>query len=203
MCLIEASWLVQLIFGDPQIFTLQILLARLHFCRIYGSVFLQFSGSWPNQGLSFSEIKPPKKFDPGLNRCTPGRHKFLCKQIFQIPKFAETLIYFGEKGEAVSPCESCPNQVISDTMLIFHMLDQIHLYSIQNHNSNISRITDRNTITRQTQHLSWETFKEKKTQQNFLCIRCIKYNPKNRCSPPFALSLSLSLSLSLMCYSIE
>ena len=32
----------------------------------------------------------------------------------------------------------------------------------------------------------------KKTQQKFLCIRCIKDNPKNRCSPPSVLSLSLS-----------
>ena len=39
----------------------------------------------------------------------------------------------------------------------------------------------------------------RKTIQNFLCIRCIRYNPKNRDSPPFVLSLSLSP----MCYSSE
>ena len=30
-----------------------------------------------------------------------------------------------------------------------------------------------------------------KTQQNFLCIRCKKDNPKNRCSPLVVMSLSL------------
>ena len=45
--------------------------------------------------------------------------------------------------------------------------------------------------------LSWETLKWNKTQQNFLCIICIRYNPKNRYSPPS------SLSLSPMCYSSE
>ena len=127
-----------------------------------------------------------------MNICTLRGCNFLCKKIFNPPTFVETLIYFEGGGGRFSPCESCFNQVSSDTMLNFHMLDQIQQYSIQNHSSSISRITDRNTITRQTRHLSWETLKGKKTQKNFLCITCIKDNPKNMCSPPSVLSLSLS-----------
>ena len=35
--------------------------------------------------------------------------------------------------------------------------------------------------------------RRRKPSQNFLCIRCITYNPQNRYSPPFVMSLSLSL----------
>ena len=134
-------------FWRSQIFSLKILLARLQHCRNSGFVSLQLSSSLPNQVFAFIEIQPPKKFDLGLNRCAPGGHKFLCKQIFKTPTFAETLISSREGGERISPCESCSNQVNFDTMLIFHMLDQIQQCSVQNHNS-ISRITDRNKITR-------------------------------------------------------
>ena len=60
-------------------------------------------------------------------------------------------------------------------------------------------MTKTNTITWKTQYLSWETLKGKKTHQNFLCIRCIRYNPKT-C---ILLLLVLSLSLSLMRYTSE
>jgi hypothetical protein len=44
-------------------------------------------------------------------------------------------------------------------------------------NNSKDRITERNTITRVHKHLSWETLKGKKTQQNFLNIDS-QYNAK-------------------------
>ena len=91
--------------------------------------------------LVFLEIQPPKNFSPRLNRCALGRHKFLCKKIFQIPNFTETLFSFGGRGERVSPCKRCPIQDRSNTMLRFHILSYISLvfnpnsqqYHMQNH----------------------------------------------------------------------
>jgi hypothetical protein len=57
-------------------------------------------------------------------------------------------------------------------------------------------ITERNTITRVHKHLSWETLKEKKTQQNFLNIDS-QYNAKimNQTTHKFLFQGCASLSL--------
>ena len=127
MLLIEEIWLVHLVYGDPKSSPFKSYLRGSNFFKIYGSGFLQFSSSRPNQGLSFLEIQTPKKFNLGFNRCTLGRHNFLCKQIFKTPTFTETLISSREGGERISPCESCAIHASSGTMLRFHMLDQISL----------------------------------------------------------------------------
>ena len=127
MRLNEASWLVHLVSRDPKSSPLKSCLRGSNFCKISGFGFLQFSGSREHQGLAFLNIQPPKNFDLGLNRCNIGRHKFLCKQIFQIPIFAETLISSRGRGERVSPCEIFPIQASFDAMLRFHMLIYISL----------------------------------------------------------------------------
>ena len=56
---------------------------------------------------------------------------------------------------------------------------------------------DKHNHTKEHKDLSKETLMGKKTQQNFLYIRCIKItrqDPKQVCFLPFNLSLSLSLS---------
>ena len=127
MRLREVSWLTQLLSGDPKSLVFKSYLRGCNFCRISGFGIRHFSGSGPNQGLDFLKIQAPKKFDLGLNRCALGRHKFLCKHIFQIPNFVETLISSREVGERDSHCESYSIQYRFDTMLIFHMLYQISL----------------------------------------------------------------------------
>ena len=63
---------------------------------------------------------------------------------------------------------------------------------------------DKYSHTKEHKDLSWETLMGKKTQQNFLCIRCIKstrQDPRQVLLPvDISLSLSLSLSLSPMRY---
>ena len=127
MRMTKAIWLVHLVFGYPKSSPFKSYLRGSNFYRIYGSGFLQLSHLVPNQGLDFLKIQPLKRYGPRKNRCSMVRHNFPCKEIIQIPNFAETLISFRWRGERFSPCESCPIQVSSDTMLIFHMLHQISL----------------------------------------------------------------------------
>ena len=54
---------------------------------------------------------------------------------------------------------------------------------------------DKHNHTKEHKDLSWETLMGKKTQQNFLCIRCIKstrQDPRQVCLPPADISLSFS-----------
>ena len=123
MHLTEFIWLVHLVSRDPKSSPFKTFMRYCNFCEISGSGFLHFSSLGPNQALDFLKIQPPKKFDPGLNTCALGRHNFLCKKIFQIPNFAETLISSREGGERISPCEWCSNQVSFDTMLNKHNIE--------------------------------------------------------------------------------
>ena len=123
MRLNEVIWLVYLFFGDFKYSPFKSYLRGCSSTEFMILVFCNFLVQGQTRVWISRRFNHPKNFDPGIIRCPLRRRNFLCNQIFQIPKFVETLISSKEEEEGVSPCESSLNQASSDTMLIFHMVD--------------------------------------------------------------------------------
>ena len=121
MHLIEASWLVQLISRDPKSSPFKSYLRGCSSAGFLVLVFCSFLVQVQTRAWISQRFNNPN--NSILGSIDALHCNFLCKQIFKTPNFVETLIYFGERGEGLSPCESCHIQASSDTMLIFHMLD--------------------------------------------------------------------------------
>ena len=83
----------------------------------------QFSSAAIKLGFDFPRDSLTQKPRFQAQKLRSGRAQLSMQVVFRKSTiFLETLISSGERERAISPCESCPIQASSDTMLKFHML---------------------------------------------------------------------------------
>ena len=123
----EASWLIQLLYGDPKYSFFKSYLKGCNTAEIIVLFHYNFlvqcqTRVWISWRFNHPKISILSSID-----ALHGGKNFYASRYSELQNFAKTLISSREEGEGVSPCAIFLNQDSSNTMLRFHMLDYISL----------------------------------------------------------------------------